>query len=390
MKKLLIVIALVVGSTATAQDLTAVLQSIEERNTTLAAARLRTEATSLDALSGVWLENPEVEFAYMWGGGSDRRIDVAAKQSFDFPTVYVRKRQMGELTGKISGAEYRSMRREVLLNASSICVELTYLNAMQHALQLRVAHAERIASAWDKKLATGDASIIERNKTQKIWLSARTQLADISAQQSDAAARLASLNGGQPIAFSGDQYTPRALPVSFEEWFDTMAVHNPALEALRIDIERSRRGVQLASATGAPSFALGYKSEAVMHGGEQFQGIVASMSIPLWQNKNALKASKASLRAAESSEIDARQTFAQTMRALYDKTSKLEAIVTEFRQTYSTLEGLSLLDKALAAGELSLLDYLTELGENYDLWDEQLRLDRELHVALSELYSFEL
>lgn len=388
MKKLLIIILCVVGATAHGQGLNKVLQSIEEHNTTLAAARARTEATSLEALSGVWLANPEVEFAYMWGEGSERRIDVAAKQTFDFPTVYVRKRQMGELSGQLSAAEYRSMRREVLLNATSVCVELIYINAMQRTLEQRVAHARQLAQAWDTKLATGDASIIERNKTQKLLLTVRTQLADLLSQESDALALLTTLNGGIPIAFTADEYPPHSLPASFDGWFDTMAVRNPALEALRIDIERSRRGVQLASATGAPSFALGYKSEAVSRG-EQFQGVVASVSIPLWQNKNALKASKASLRAAESAAVDARLTFAHTMRALYEKAAQLNTIVTEFRQAYNALEGLSFLDKALKTGEISLLDYLVELSDNYELIDEQLRLDRELYTTLAELYSFD-
>ena len=389
MKRLIISLLVCIGATAHAQTLKEVLRSVEERNTTLSTARLRTEAASLQALTDVWLENPEVEFGYMWGEGATRRIDVVAKQTFAFPTVYVRKRQIGQLTGQISAAEYRSLRREVLLDAASLCVEIVYLNAMERELKRRTAHADRMASAWERKLETGDASIIERNKIQKVLLSARNQLADVVTQQHEALEQLAILNGGDSIAYDQDQYAPYSLPASFDDWFDTMARRNPALEALRIDIERARRGVQLASASSAPRFALGYKSEAVTRA-DQFQGVVASVSIPLWQNKNAVKASKTALRAAESSEVDGRLQFTRTMLVLYNKAEKLEQIVDRFRRTYASIESTALLDKALTAGEISLLDYLVELGENYDLVDENLRQERELNATLVQLYSFEL
>ncbi|MEG0602771.1 MAG: transporter, partial [Mucinivorans sp.] len=91
-----------------------------------------------------------------------------------------------------------------------------------------------------------------------------------------------------------------------------------------------------------------------------------------------------------SSAQDQKMIFYEQLRTLYERAAALEKIDRHFHNTYSKLTNVDLLKKALSTGEISLLDYLVELSLNYSLIDQDLITERDLHLALSELLSFEL
>lgn len=100
MRKLLIGLLLAaMVSPLAAQDYTAVLQEIESNSTTLKALREQAEADKLASRTGIYLDNPEVEFNYLWGDPSvmGNRTDVSVKQSFDFPSAYAYKGKIAKL-----------------------------------------------------------------------------------------------------------------------------------------------------------------------------------------------------------------------------------------------------------------------------------------------------
>jgi len=74
-----------------------VLAAIEKNNTTLSAMRNKAEAEKFKNQTGIYLQNPEVGFDYLWGNSSDigNKIDFSIKQSFDFPTASGYRRQKG-------------------------------------------------------------------------------------------------------------------------------------------------------------------------------------------------------------------------------------------------------------------------------------------------------
>ncbi|MEG0655624.1 MAG: TolC family protein [Mucinivorans sp.] len=377
-----------------ASSIEAVLAQVEANNYTLKAAADQQQAQSLTALSGISLQNPEVEFGYLWGSPSTpgNRFDFSVKQGLDFPSVYVQKKKIATLEESISKTEYRATRREILLSAHRCCIELIYLNALEDELTLRAKDAAQLAESYRKSLAQGNATALENNKAQKSLLAINGQLQDITSQRTSALNLLQQLNGGQAIVFTDSTYQDNSslsAMSSFDEWFESTAQKSPVLQYLAQQIAKSERQVKLSNAQGLPQFTFGYRSEAVI-AGEQFQGFIAGMSIPMWGNKNNVKAAKASLRAARSSAQDQKMIFYEQLRTLYERAAALEKIDRHFHNTYSKLTNVDLLKKALSTGEISLLDYLVELSLNYSLIDQDLITERDLHLALSELLSFEL
>lgn len=84
--------------TAFSQSYESVLRSIEQNNTTLKALRAQADAQKLESRKDIHLDNPEVEFGYLWGSPTEtgKRLDLNVSQSFDFPTTYYYKKKIAD------------------------------------------------------------------------------------------------------------------------------------------------------------------------------------------------------------------------------------------------------------------------------------------------------
>lgn len=360
-----------------------VLKQIEKNNTTLKMEYEASEAERLSASTDRFLSNPEVEFAYMWGSPttSGNRIDASIKQSFDFPSVYTQKRHIARIDGQKAELSYQGARVELMIQARTMCVELTYLNAMCQELTVRRTQAAELLSSYEKMLREGSTSAIQTTKAKMSLVQIENKLATTSADRDALLGELKLLNGGQTIEFTQTTYQNVDMPVDFEKWFDMVAEKNPAMEYLKKQTEVAQHSIKLATAQGLPSFAVGYKTEAV-GAGEQFQGVMASVSIPLWENKNRIKAAKATLRATQSQAVDAKLQFYEELRNDYRKAAALREINNRYGGADDVKRNVDLLNKALSAGEISLLDYLVEIGTTYELIDQNLINERDLQLLV--------
>ena len=139
---------------------------------------------------------------------------------------------------------------------------------------------------------------------------------------------------------------------------------------------------------GLPTFSAGYMSENVV--GQKFQGLAVGVSIPLWENKNRVKQANAAVIAAQSRETDSKQQFYNQLQIQYNRAVGLKNIAEAYRQSLTTANSTVLLKKALDSGEISLLDYMVELGLYYNMVNRTLEAERDYQKALAELSAVEL
>lgn len=169
MKNILItVLTMALVSTLFAQNsIENVLIEIEKNNTMLSALKEKAEASKLGNKTGIYLQNPEVEFNYLWSDAiTGNRKDFSIKQTFDFPTAYKFKNQISNIKNEQVGLEYQKQRKELLLEARLICLNIVYSNALHFELSNRLTNAERIANSYKAKLDAGESNILEYNKAQ--------------------------------------------------------------------------------------------------------------------------------------------------------------------------------------------------------------------------------
>lgn len=389
MRKYIILIAVlaVAGPAAAQQTIDAVLQQIERNNTTLEALRKQTEADKLQNKTGITLPDPEVSFDYLWGDPSSigNRKDFGVTQSFDIATIAGSRRRVADAQNGLLDVEYRAGRMAVLLEAKQTCIQLIYYNALKAELEQRLAHAQAVADFYDRQLADGNANRLEVNKARLSLSAAQGELRRNEVERTNLLAELQRLNGGEPIVFEQAAYAQPVLPQDFEAWYDEAAAANPVLAYARQNVELKRREMKLGKLTRLPQISAGYMSELVPE--SNFRGITLGLSVPLWSNRNRVKQAKAAVVAAELQQKDATVQFYERLRNQYGRTLGLQRTAGEYRKALAELDNTQLLRKALDAGEISLLDYIVELGLYYTTVDEALAAERDYELALTELQS---
>lgn len=371
-------------------NVNSVLTTIEENNTTLKALRETAEAQKLGNRTGIYLANPEVGFNYLWGKPGDigNRTDINVKQVFDIPTITGMKSKVANEQNNLIEWQYKSDRMNILLEAKQYCIELIYYNALKQELDIRLKHAETIAKGYKDRLDRGDANQLEYNKVQLNLTAVQGEISRVEVEQNALLSQLKRLNGGTSVTFEDNRYSEISLPLDFDQWFAQAAQKNPVLAYVEQEIELSKRQVSLSKAMGLPTFSAGYMSEKVV--GQQFQGLTLGISIPLWENKNRVKQAKAAVSAAETRQTDSKQQFYSQLQILYNRTYGLKNTADKYRKSLLTLNSTDLLGKALNAGEISLLDYIVEIGLYYNTITQALEAERDYQKAFAELSAVEL
>lgn len=392
MKTIIItMLVLFAGITLNAQNnINPVLSSIEENNTTLKALREQAEADKLQNKTGIFLDDPEVGLNYLWGSPTDigNRTDFSVSQTFDIPTITGMKSRLANGKNNLVEWQYKADRMNILLEAKQYCIELIYYNSLLKELYLRLEHAQTIAKGYKDRMDRGDVSILEYNKVNLNLSTIQGEISRMEVEREALFAQLKRLNGGIEVVFNDSDYGNRELPLNFDEWYVQAEDKNPILAYVRNEIEVSQKQVSLSKAMNLPKFTAGYMSEKVV--GQRYQGVSLGISIPLWSNKNQVKQAKAAVAAAQSREADTKQQFYSQLQIQYSKAMGLKTTADKYRQSLANVNNTILLKKALDAGEISLLDYMVEMGLYYDNVNQTLAAERDYQLAFAELSAVEL
>lgn len=382
MKGILTTLILMAFLSAPAQNsLDTVLARIERNNTTLSALRKNSEAEMIANKTGIWPANPEIEFNYLWGNPSaiGNRTDFAVSQTFDFPTAYKFRNQISEYKNEQSRLEYQKQRREILNEARLLCGELTFQNALSAEYKKRVSHASQIAEAYRKMLDQGEANVLDYNKSRIYLLNMTKEYETIEIERSALQSGLTRLHGGIEIQITDSVFNVPRVIAGFEEWVIQAEQNNPVLQWINQELAISQTARQLQVAQNLPKLSTGYMSEKVV--GEQFQGITLGISIPLWENKNAIAYAEAKTMAVEELRKDAKLQFHNEIKTQHARLVELQASVDGYRNEISDYHHGDLIMKALDAGEISLGEYLYELSFYYDSVDKLLEMEHALYKA---------
>jgi hypothetical protein len=388
MKHLLLIFSICCATTIFAQE--SILEQIEQNNTVLATLRKQAEADKVVNKTGIYPENPEAEYHYLWGSPAvpGNRVDFSIVQRFDFPTAYYYKKKISDTQNKQLDLKYRTERKNILVESQTICVRLIYQNSISKELSFRLQHAQQIADAYQLRLDKGDASVLDLNKAKINLLNIKKEYETAIVEKNFLLSELTRLNGGIPFEFETSEFSEVMLPGSFETWYEGQKEKNLELKYLAKETGLSRETEKLQRSMNLPKISAGYMSEKVVT--EQFQGVTVGLSIPLWENKNSVRQVKARTLANREAENDAQIRFRNESEALYKKAQHLKEIADEYKQNEFADNTLTLLKKALDAGEISLINYILELGIYYDWVNNRLETERDLHLTITMLMQWEL
>jgi outer membrane protein, heavy metal efflux system len=367
-----------------------VLSNIAKNNKAILANVQYWEAKKLEYKTGLTPYNPKVDYDYLNGSPANagNQTDFAVTQSFDFPTAYSKKIQLSNEQIKLTEFLMISTRQNVLLEAKLICIELFYRNKLQAELIKRKQNTEKWLTAFQIKLDKGEGNILDVNK-------AKLQLIEINAAFQENLStinqlnqKLTELNGGIVLEFTDTVYSPLPSIPTFDSLETEIVANDPVRKYLEQEKVIGQKEVELSKAMSLPKLETGYHYQAIL--GQTFQGIHFGLTIPLWENKNKVKAQQANLAFYDFNLQDHFNEHYFDIKQKYEKQSNLKITLTEYDTLFASLNNVELLDKSLSLGQISTIEYFVEMTYYYDALNNYLKTQKEYYQTIAELFKYQL
>ncbi len=413
---LLLIVLLLSSQSAFAQvHFASVLKDVEENNPLLLAAKKKSEASQLQAHVGALLPDPTVSAAFFKGDPTSigNRWDLSVSQSFEMPSVLVRRARLRDLTEKAATLSYLELRQATLLEAQLCCADIIYYNAVSEIYERRNKAAIRIAQIYQKRYEQGDCTLIEYNTSQINLAQTQSITSEVNMQRDHYYRHLGILTGIENYQFFVDTFPDINVFSFFEQWYEPLEMNDPELQQLNNQVLSTRQQLDLSRSLWLPSVSLGYASENLAN--EAFRGIKVGVSIPIWSQQRSVKAANLAYQAARDEFESERIRRFTELRCMFHRQEGLWRNVNNLRRSLlqniglhetdpapqkfrgtTSVDGTSqipqivLLDKALEAGEISLEQYLVQVDYYYSVELRIISIAYELEQLHLQLAAIEL
>ncbi len=378
------------AANAQTDEVTSVLLEIEQNNESLKAYTSLKESMQLELKSGNNLPDPQAGAYYLPFGNhaSGDYSEFQVTQSLEFPTVYGVRNSLIEKQKLQMELEYELKRQEVLLPAKMHCIQLIHLNKRRVVEQLRVTQAKRIFDQVQELFETEQVGILEVNKAKIAWMQEQFKVAQVDSDRKSIGLLLQNLNGGKEIVFNQTDYTEDLKLGTMDSIWQIRQSTDPEIKILTQQDEVARQQIKLSKSKSLPNLTAGFNYQGVS--GSNYSGIYGGLSIPLWNNRNKVKAAEARYQYQQS------HSSAQSL-AVYasfqNQYNEYQILFDKFNEYESTLEGLnsdSLLLEAYELGEIGFMAYYTELQFYRQAVDTMLEMEKQLNQIKIEILKHQL
>lgn len=384
-----ILIALLLSNLGYAQTIDDYLEKIEENNIQLEALRQKKEQKSLEAQTGIYPKPLSVDYGYFPDNNTvvDQKQTFNVTQSFYMPGVYKKMKDVAGAQSDVASLDYEAERKRVLYEAQKVMIRLVFRNKMIQRVEKRLDFAEQRRNALEKQVEAGDANALELNKAKFHHLRMRKQLSQQKRSAEQLTEQLNKLNGGGDLDFENPGY-PVFKDFSRDSLFHEKKDELPSIKKANKMQEQSESMVELQRSMNFPEIKFGYGSETV--GNSSFKGMLVGVSIPLWTNKNKVKAAKAQSQYTEMEFKNKLLNLRSETEKQYKSYLSLKENLEEYEKTLKNSDNMELLKKSLKLGKISVIDYYREVQYYYSIYNEYLELERKYYLALAEMYQYRL
>ena len=375
--------ALALAASVQAQTIGDVLKSVEQNNMELQAMLKGNEAADLETRRENYLEDPSVEYSPFFNNDARGMAssELVVKQGFDFPSLYGARSKAAKLQSGVRELEYRTARRDLLLQAKNICLDLVHLDKQKAILAERRKNADELLAMFTEKYDKGDATAIELNKIKMERMNLEAELAAAEADRATALEQLRAMNGGVGIECADTLYPPRP-DEGYEAVYARAVASDWQVMAAAAAVDAAGQDVKVSRQGWMPKLEIGFRRNT--EGPEASNGFLIGGSIPIFANRHKVKAAKARQAEAEMARTDARLKAESAARAAVESMRRLGASMAAYdvplmRQT------LRLLRKAVESGQMSVTDYYVEADGVYRNMQAYADLERQYHGLVADI-----
>lgn len=389
MKKIILAaMAFAAVVSAKAQDINAVLKSVEQNNMELKALLKGNEAADIENKSQNTLEDLSIEYSPFFQSETSgiASSELVITQGFDFPTLYGARKKAGQLQRNVLDMQYQTARRDILVNAKKLCLDIINYNKQKQLLQERRKNADELLAMFELKFKNGEATSLELNKIKLDRMNLETELVQADTKHANAMLQLQALNGGLPIEVNMTEY-PQAPADDEVTMYEKAVATDWTVRTAQASVLAAEQDVKVNKQSWIPKFEIGYRRNT--EGDNASNGFLIGGSIPLFSSKNKVKIAKARQTEAVMQHANARINAENSARTMINQMKQLKASADAYdvplmRQT------LKLLRTAVENGEISVTEYYVEADNIYKNMITYMDIERQYQDALTEIYKNEL
>lgn len=389
MKKIILAaMAFAAVVSAKAQDINAVLKSVEQNNMELKALLKGNEVADIENKSQNTLEDLSIEYSPFFQSETSgiASSELVITQGFNFPTLYGARKKAGKLQRNVLDMQYQTARRDILVNAKKLCLDIINYNKQKQLLQERRKNADELLAMFELKFKNGDATSLELNKIKLDRMNLETELVQADTKHANAMQQLQALNGGLPIEVNMTEY-PQAPADDEVTMYEKAVATDWTVRTAQASVLAAEQDVKVNKQSWIPKFEIGYRRNT--EGDNASNGFLIGGSIPLFSSKNKDKIAKARQTEAVMQHANARINAENSARTMITQMKQLKASADAYdvplmRQT------LKLLRTAVENGEISVTEYYVEADNIYKNMITYMDIERQYQDALTEIYKNEL
>ena len=389
MKRYIILAASLVAMSAMAQSpLDNILQSVAENNNSIKATQQDVSAAQTELSAENCLENTSFEFEYLWAekqvpGGN--KYGFSIMQGFDFPTVYGQRRNLINAQNALGTSQINYVRQSVLLDARNLYIKIVYLNKQIEIVTEREYIARSLVDMYKTRLDAGDASRLDVNKVEIERLSQSSRLKMLINERNAAIADLVACNGGKVLPINATEiahYPLIAMPTSLDEVTAQWQEADANINMLRKQQQVAESFTAVSKEGWIPKFELGYKQAYEV--GDMFYGLAVGVSLPLFKTSNEVKTAQARALSLSLQNEVANTELTAEVSQLYNEATTLKDALDDYT-LLSEQNNRDMLLKALEAGQISLIEYMSDIAQLNEAEENRLMLEYQYYLALSNL-----
>ena len=357
----------------TTESIDSVLAFVERNNIQLQALQQSNEASRLEIQAQ---NNLQQDLSVSYSPFFTRGYDGVASSELVVS-------MSGKLQNEALDMQYALQRRDILLQAKLLCLDLIRLNQEKELLDTRLANADELLTLMEKRFSEGGANIIEVNKVKMERMNVRTLVAQNEASRQNTLQSLRAFNGNIPLELTATDYPAAQDIISYDEFYGEIMSTDAAILSAEASVDAAAQEIKVNKQNWLPKFEVGYRRNTSMN--EAANGFLVGASIPLFSSRNKTKIAEARHTAAQSELENARMQAETQLMSKYNEIQQIRSAVEAYDVPlmHSTLDALK---TAVLEGQLSIIDYYVEADNVYNSLSSYLSLENQYQRLLTELY----
>lgn len=374
-----------------AQNFDTLLNKVVSNNTELMSSVDAARSELFTQKSENNLPDPEVEVEYQWGRHEvGDKFDVNVTQGFDWPGAYMARGKANKIASEamsyLNRSNYIDKRLEIKQNLIDIVNVKKNMKVVKERLDLMDQMIEKYTTGMNR----GELTILDLRKLKIEKIRLNETMSALESELTLLESTLEAQNGGKEcgdIIAEIDNY-PDDTILPAEEYEKIIEENDPAVKYSSLMMQSQAQRVKAERLMQFPGFTLGYHHS--WEDGDVFNGLIVGVTLPVFSTRNKVRAAKALRRSLEYDEMTVAIQKRATLKSNREKALALYRQMTSYESVLKNDNSIDLLKKSLEGGQISLLDYLSEMDYYLQAERDYLDVQYRYHQTLADLNKYKV